>query len=137
MRNNKYQQKYNTPYQFKLPQGNERIIEISDPIYTFSDVMNQIDLKRYFVIKENKTGRKRSDTEILLKGVLFAFMEHGYVSVREIEKLCNGKEMHYLYSQPVKRNNYGRTKEVYGCEDCNGCPHIENCCNGEGNRTIH
>ena len=79
---------YNTPYQLKLPLEIEKIIEISDPVYTFCEVLNQIDLKRYLVIKENKTGRKRFNSEILLKVILFAFMEHGYVSTREIEKLC-------------------------------------------------
>ena len=79
---------YNTPYQLKLPLEIEKIIEISDPVYTFCEVLNQIDLKRYLVIKENRTGRKRYDSETLLKVILFAFMEHGYVSVREIEKLC-------------------------------------------------
>lgn len=79
---------YNTPYQLKLPLEIEKIIEISDPVYTFCEVMNQIDLNRYLVIKENRTGRKRFDSEILLKVILFAFMEHGYVSTRKIEKLC-------------------------------------------------
>ena len=79
---------YNTPYQLKLPLEIEKIIEISDPVYKFCEIMNQIDLKRYLVVEENKTGRKRFDSEILLKVILFAFMEHGYVSVREIEKLC-------------------------------------------------
>lgn len=79
---------YNNTYQLKLPLEIEKIIEISDPVYTFSEVLNQIDLKRYLVIKENRTGRKRFDPEILLKIILFAFMEHGYVSTREIEKLC-------------------------------------------------
>jgi len=79
---------YNTPYQLKLPLEIEKIIEISDAVYTFCEVLNQIDLKRYLVIKENRTGRKRFDSETLLKVILFAFMEHGYVSVREIEKLC-------------------------------------------------
>ena len=79
---------YNTPYQLKLPLEIEKIIENSDPVYTFCEVLNQIDLKRYLVIKENKTGRKRFNSEILLKVILFAFMEHGYVSTREIEKLC-------------------------------------------------
>lgn len=79
---------YNTTYQLKLPLEIEKIIEISDPVYTFSEVLNQIDLKRYLVIKENRTGRKRFDSETLLKIILFAFMEHGYASTREIEKLC-------------------------------------------------
>ncbi len=88
MKKNKTTWMYNTPYQLKLPVEIEKIIEISDPVYTFCEVLNQIDLKRYLVIKENRTGRKRFDSETLLKVILFAFMEHGYVSVREIEKLC-------------------------------------------------
>ena len=87
MKNN-ITEKYNIPYQLKLPLEIEKIIEISDPVYTFCEVLDQIDLKRYLVIKENRTGRKRFDSEILLKVILFAFMEHGYVSTREIEKLC-------------------------------------------------
>ena len=79
---------YNTPYQLKLPLEIEKIIEISDPVYTFCEVLEHIDLKRYLAAKESRTGRKRYDPEILLKVILFAFMEHGYVSVREIEKLC-------------------------------------------------
>lgn len=50
--------------------------------------MEHIDLRKYLAVKESRTGRKRYDSEILLKVILFAFMEHGYVSVREIEKLC-------------------------------------------------
>ena len=32
-----------TPYQLKLPVDLERIIEISDPVYTFCEVMDHID----------------------------------------------------------------------------------------------
>lgn len=71
-----------------MPLEIEKIIKISDPVYAFSEVMNQIDLKKYLVIRKNKTGRKRFDSEIMLKIILFAFMERGYVSTREIEKLC-------------------------------------------------
>ncbi len=66
-----------------------RIIEISDPVYTFCEVLDHIDLKKYIATKECYTGRKRYDSEILLKIILFAFMENGYTSVREIEKLCH------------------------------------------------
>ena len=96
MRNNKYQRIYNTPYQLKLPLKIEKIIEISDPVYTFCEVLNQIDLKRYLVVKENRTGRKRFDSETLLKVILFAFMEHGYVSTREIENLCK-TDIRFMY----------------------------------------
>ena len=96
MPNNKYQQAYNTPYQLKLPPEIEKIIEISDPVYSFCEVLNQIDLKRYLVVKENRTGRKRFNSETLLKVILFAFMEHGHVSTREIEKLCK-TDIRFMY----------------------------------------
>lgn len=86
---NKYNPRvYNTSYQLKLPVEISTIIEISDPVYTFCEVMDCIDLKKYLAVKESKTGRKRYNPVILLKVILFAFMEKGYVSVREIEKLC-------------------------------------------------
>ena len=59
MRKNKTTQVYNTPYQLKLPLEIEKIIEISDPVYTFCEVMNQIDLKRYLVIKRVVRRKKR------------------------------------------------------------------------------
>ena len=80
---------YYTPIQLKLPVDMERIIKINDPVYSFSDVMDHIDLNKYFVEKEHETGRPRYDREKLLKIVLFAFMEFGYCSLRFIEKLCN------------------------------------------------
>ena len=57
-------------------------------MYTFCEVMDSIDLRKYLAAKESRTGRKRYDSEILLKVTLFAFMEYGYASVRAIEKLC-------------------------------------------------
>ena len=81
-------QRYNTTYQLKLPVEISTIIEVTDPVYTFCEVMDCIDLKKYLAVKESKTGRKRYNPEILLKIILFAFMEKGYVSLREIEKLC-------------------------------------------------
>ena len=77
-----------TPIQLKLPVDMERMIKINDPVYSFSEVMAHIDLKKYFVEKEHETGRPRYDREKLLKIVLFAFMEFGYCSVRFIQKLC-------------------------------------------------
>ena len=66
----------------------ERIIKISDPVYSFNEVMGHIDLNKYFAEEDCKTGRPKYDRKKLLKIVLFAFMEFGYSSVREIAKLC-------------------------------------------------
>ena len=72
-----------TVKQLKLPLVIEKLIDISDPVYTFCDVMDHIDLTPYFVEgKGYKTGRPRCDAEKLLKVILFAFMENGYCSLR-------------------------------------------------------
>lgn len=86
-----------TVKQLKLPLIIEKLIDISDPVYTFYDVMDHIDLTPYFVEgKGYKTGRPRCDAEKLLKVILFAFMENGYCSLREIEKLCNN-DIRFMY----------------------------------------
>ena len=72
-----------TSRQLKLPLEIEKIIDISDPVYTFCEVMDHIDLSRYFVEKDYKTGRPKCDAQKLLKVILFAFMENGFCSLRE------------------------------------------------------
>ena len=82
--------------QLKLPLEIEKLIDISDPVYTFCEVMDHIDLSRYFVEKGYKTGRPRCDAQKLIKVILFAFMENGICSLREIEKLCRN-DIRYMY----------------------------------------
>lgn len=79
---------YYTPIQLKLPVDMERIIEVNDPVYTFHEVMSHIDLNKYLASGESRTGRPKYDCIKLMKVVLFAFMEHGYISAREIRRLC-------------------------------------------------
>ena len=68
----------------------ERIIKTNDAVYSFSEVMEHIDLQKYFVAqKGHETGRPRYDREKLLKIVLFAYMDFGYCSTRFISKLCD------------------------------------------------
>ena len=50
---------YYTPKQLKLPIEIEKIIEFSDPVYSFSEIMDCIDLSQFFVEKGYKTGRPR------------------------------------------------------------------------------
>ena len=79
---------YYTPIQMKIPVDLEKIIEITDPIYTFNEIMSKVDLNKYLVVKGSKVGRPRLDSIKLLKIILFAFMEYGYASLRNIHKLC-------------------------------------------------
>ena len=85
-----------TSRQLKLPLEIEKIIDASDSVYTFCEIMDHIDLSRYFVEKDSKTGRPRCDAQKLLKVILFAFMENGFCSLREIEKLCR-TDIRYMY----------------------------------------
>ena len=92
---NKYQNHY-TPKQLKLPLDLEKIIDISDPVYTFCDVMDHIGLIPYFVEKGYKIGRPRCDSHKLLKVILVTFMEHGISSLRNLEKLCKN-DIRYIF----------------------------------------
>ena len=85
-----------TPKQLKLPIEIEKIIEFSDPVYSFSEIVDSIDLSSYFVKKGCKTGRPRYSRTKLLKVILFSFMENGYLSLRQIEKSCK-TDIRYMW----------------------------------------
>ena len=51
-------QKYNTSYQLKLPVEISTIIEISDPVYTFCEVMDCIDLKNILLLRKARQVAK-------------------------------------------------------------------------------
>ena len=87
---------YITPFQYKIPLEISQIIEITDPVYTFSEVMAHIDLSKYFAEKGCRMGRPRCDAEKLLKVLLFAFMEEGYSALRKLEKLCK-TDVRYMW----------------------------------------
>jgi transposase len=82
--------------QLKLPLEIEKIIEISDPVYSFCEIVDCIDFNSYFAMKGCKTGRPRYNRTKLLKVILFSFMENGYLSLRGIEKSCK-TDIRYMY----------------------------------------
>jgi len=56
----------------------------------------------------------------------------------EGKMICpNGRKFIFKYNRRVKGNRYGRTEELYECENCEGCPHKAECCkSAKGNRTV-
>ena len=84
------------PRQLKLPLEIEKIIDISDPVYSFSEIMDGIDFTSYFAVEESKTGRPRYNPTVMLKIILFSFMENGYLSLRNIEKSCK-TDIRYMW----------------------------------------
>ena len=119
-----YTERYYTPYQLRIPVDLERIIEISDPVYTFCEIVSHIDLSKYLAGEESGVGRKRYDEYILLKVILFAFMEFGYASTRQIEKLCktdirfmwllqgNKAPSHMTIDNFINRRLVGRIEDI-------------------------
>ena len=77
--------------------------------------------------KETKDSKYRDNP---YRAVNFAVDKDG-------DMICPyGKKFHYLRSQLVKGNQYGRTEEFYQCEDCTGCPHREKCHKSKDNRVV-
>lgn len=87
---------YYKPKQLKLPLEIEKIINISDPVYSFCEIIDSIDLTSHFAMKGCKTGRPRYNQVNLLKVILFSFMENGYLSLRGIEKSCK-TDIRYMW----------------------------------------
>ena len=60
-------------FQLKLPVEISTIIEISDPVYTFCEVMDSLDLRKYLAAKESgtKPSKRISPSDIALSAVLF------------------------------------------------------------------
>ena len=65
---------YYTPIQLKIPIDLTKIIDISDEVFTFNEVIDHIDPFKYMTGERNLLGRKRYDEEKLFKVILFAFM---------------------------------------------------------------
>lgn len=87
---------YYTPKQLKMPLDVERIIEINDEVYSFSEIMDRIDLTKYLAKKDSRMGRPRYDSVKLLRIILFCFMENGYASVRYLAKCCR-TDIRYMW----------------------------------------
>ena len=96
MQKTNYTDAHYTPIQLKLPLEIERIIDISDPVYSFNEIMDRIDLKEHLAVKECGIGRPRCDSIKILKIILFSFMENGYLSLRNIEKACK-TDIRYMW----------------------------------------
>ena len=64
------------------------------------------------------------------------------INFRQDEKgnlICpNERKFKYKYKREIKGNNYGRTEEIYECEDCTDCEYKTECCpKAKTNRKIN
>lgn len=77
--------------------------------------------------KETEDKKYRED---IFRSVNFKLNENNKI-------ICpNNKEFNFLRSSPIKGNNYGRTEELYQCEDCENCNFRQKCHKSKNNRII-
>ena len=89
-------QENNNTIQMKLPLEIGVKIKNTDPVVTFKEVMEGVNLKKYLVNNSKETrGRDGYDPEVLLKIVLFAYMIN-VRSTRKIESLCQN-DIRFMY----------------------------------------
>ena len=81
------------PYQMSLPVNYEHIIDSSDEVVSFMEVVGGLNLKKY--IKTSKKGRQEYEAEMMLNCVLFGFMEN-IRSLRQLEKTCKN-DVRFMY----------------------------------------
>ncbi len=73
------------PFQMKLPLQIGILIDSSDPVWTFNEVMEGVNLAQF--LKVNKLGREPYNPFMMLKVILFSEMLGG-MSYRELENAC-------------------------------------------------
>lgn len=74
--------------QGRLPVYFSEMLNICDPVLAFDRIMEEIKIWEYLKDSEKTTGRNGYNAVKMLKVILFAFMETGYASLREIEDRC-------------------------------------------------
>lgn len=97
---------YFRPKQATLPLLISDFLDICDPVLTFDEFMEGIDLSKYLKdLPKYVTGRIRYNPVNMLKTVLFGFMTSGYISLRELEDNCK-VNIRFMYLMDNERPTY-------------------------------
>lgn len=81
-----------TPYQLRLPIDLSLVIDKLDPMWSFLEIVNSINLRRF--IRSHK-GNQGYDPIMMMRVILFAYMNHVY-SLRAIEEKCK-TDIRFMY----------------------------------------
>ena len=97
--------------------------------YIFCQIHGMEKFMKFTMFEKETKDKKYKDNPY--RAVNFKQDEDGKLICPQNQKF------HLKYTRPVRGNKYGRTEEVYECENCKGCPYKEKCCpKAKGNRTI-
>ena len=81
------------PVQLVLPVNYTHIIDESDPVVSFQEVVGGLNLRRF--INTSSKGRNDYDPKMMLELILFGFMEN-IRSLRQLEKACR-VDVRFMY----------------------------------------
>lgn len=96
--------------------------------YLYCEQKGMKKYMKFTMFKKETTDKKYYENQF--RAVNFQRNETG-------ELICpNGKRFKYLYSRPVRGNKFGRTEELYQCEDCTECTFRAKCHKSEKNQVV-
>ncbi len=101
---------YSKIKQARLPLFLSDFLDVRDPVLTFDQFMEGLDLEKYLTnIQPHQRGRIRYNPVDMLKTVLFGFMMNGYISLRELEDNCkvNIRFMYLMDHQTPTYRTFG------------------------------
>ena len=81
-----------TPYQLRLPIDLSLVIDKLDPMWSFLEIVNTINLRRFI---QSHKGNQGYDPIMMMRVILFAYMNHVY-SLRVIEEKCK-TDIRFMY----------------------------------------
>ncbi|MDO4634123.1 MAG: IS1182 family transposase, partial [Eubacteriales bacterium] len=97
---------YSRGKQARLPLFISDFLDLRDPVLTFDQFMEELDLEKYLnKIPPHQRGRIRYNPIDMLKTVLFGFMTSGYISLRELEDHCK-VNIRFMYLMDHKTPSY-------------------------------
>lgn len=89
-----------------LPIFISEFLDICDPVLSFDEFMEGIDLNKYLKkIPEHETGCIRYNPVNMLKTVIFGFMSQGYMSLRDLEDNCK-VNIRFMYLMDNEKPSY-------------------------------
>lgn len=81
------------PVKLSLPVRTEHLIDKNDPDVSFLEVLGGLNLKKF--IKASKKGRQQYNPEMILRIILFGYMQKKF-SLRELEEACK-VDIRFMY----------------------------------------
>ena len=99
--NNKYAQKQKEFSSFVMDR-----LGPYDPVFTFDRLIKEVNLEKYLDSEnDSNLGRPAYNKIDMLKTILFAFMDTGFASLREIEDRCKSN-LRYMYLMNCETPSY-------------------------------